>query len=30
VEAEIRDRYADWENPDFIGWAVERFRSELA
>jgi glyoxylase-like metal-dependent hydrolase (beta-lactamase superfamily II) len=29
VEAEIRDRYADWENPDFIGWAVERFHSEL-
>jgi glyoxylase-like metal-dependent hydrolase (beta-lactamase superfamily II) len=27
--AEIRERYADWENPDFIGWTVQRFYAEL-
>ena len=26
--AEIRERYADWENPDFIGWSVQRFYAE--
>jgi glyoxylase-like metal-dependent hydrolase (beta-lactamase superfamily II) len=30
IAAEIRERYADWENPDFIGWAVARFHAELA
>jgi glyoxylase-like metal-dependent hydrolase (beta-lactamase superfamily II) len=27
---EIRERYADWDNPEWISFAIERFRAESA
>jgi len=29
LEREVLERYSDWDNPIWIGFAIENFRAEL-